>query len=68
MNVRRPTACRNVWVFWIIAAAGLVAALVGNAALCGALSGVYDRYQARLVWLVPLFALLVKVNMRKEPS
>jgi hypothetical protein len=28
--------------------------LVANAGICGALSGVNDRYQARLIWLVPL--------------
>jgi hypothetical protein len=67
-NIRRPTGCQNVWVFWIIAAAGLAAALVGNAGLCGTLSGVYDRYEARLIWLVPLFALLLYLNMRKDPS
>ena len=48
---------QNDWVFWLTAAAGLAAALAGNAALCGALSGVYDRYQARIVWLVPLCGL-----------
>jgi hypothetical protein len=36
---------------------GLVAALVGNAAMAGALSDVHDRYQSRLVWLA-LFVLL----------
>jgi hypothetical protein len=29
-----------------------------NAAVCGVLSGVFDRYQARVVWLVPLLALV----------
>jgi hypothetical protein len=32
----------------------LFLALVGNAFICGAISGPYDRYQARLVWLAPL--------------
>jgi hypothetical protein len=36
-------------------------ALVCNAALCGNLSGVFDRYQARLVWLLPL-AVVVSVE------
>lgn len=39
-------------------AALVVVALVANAVVSGALSGVHDRYQARLVWLVVLAALL----------
>jgi hypothetical protein len=34
----------------------LVIVLVANAALCGILSGVSDRYQARMIWLAPLYA------------
>lgn len=33
-----------------------LAALLGNALICGALSNPHDRYQSRLVWL-PVFAL-----------
>jgi hypothetical protein len=36
----------------------VLAALIGNAMICGVLSGPHDRYQSRLVWLAP-FALLV---------
>ncbi|MCX8135286.1 MAG: hypothetical protein N3D18_15155 [Roseococcus sp.] len=32
--------------------------VVANAFVCGALSGVYDRYQARITWLLPLVAAL----------
>jgi hypothetical protein len=32
----------------------LLLALVGNAFICGAISGPYNRYQARLAWLAPL--------------
>ena len=38
--------------------AAIAVALLVNAALAGALSDVHDRYQSRLVWLVP-FALLM---------
>jgi hypothetical protein len=39
--------------------AGLViAGVMLNAAVCGVLSGIFDRYQARVVWLVPLLALV----------
>ncbi len=33
-------------------------ALVGNAFICGVISGPSDRYQARLVWLAPLAAVV----------
>lgn len=36
----------------------VLAGLAGNAVICAVFSGVADRYQARVVWLVPLFALL----------
>jgi hypothetical protein len=32
--------------------------VVVNGMICGALSGPYDRYQARVVWLVPFLATL----------
>jgi hypothetical protein len=37
----------------------LAAGLVANAAVCGALAGVFDRYQGRIVWLAPLFLIAV---------
>ncbi|MGH6872036.1 MAG: hypothetical protein ACREHE_11075 [Rhizomicrobium sp.] len=36
----------------------VLVALVGNAAVCGALSNPHDRYQSRVVWIAP-FALAV---------
>ncbi len=32
--------------------------LIANAVICGALSGVYARYQMRISWLLPLMAVL----------
>jgi hypothetical protein len=41
----------------LLAATVLVTAgVVINAAVCGALSGVFPRYQARVVWLIPSWA------------
>ncbi|MGZ3364343.1 MAG: GtrA family protein [Caulobacteraceae bacterium] len=37
----------------------MIAVLVVNAAICGILSGPFARYQARLIWLLPLGAGLV---------
>jgi len=36
----------------------IVAAVLANAAVCSLLSGVFDRYQARVTWLLPLLAIL----------
>ena len=43
----------------------LVVAVALNAAVCGMLSGPFDRYQARLLWLVPCAALLLDVARRR---
>lgn len=40
---------------------------VANAALMGALSGVTDRYESRIIWLVPLFAITVLLARRDTP-
>ncbi|MFZ1426321.1 MAG: hypothetical protein WAS21_06090 [Geminicoccaceae bacterium] len=44
----------------------VLAALVLNAAICGAISGPNDRYQARVVWLLPLLAAGLMAR-RQEP-
>jgi len=41
------------------ASALILLAVLANAAVCGALSGPFARYEARLIWLVPVLALLV---------
>ena len=40
----------------------LFAALVGNATICGVLSGPHDRYQSRLMWLPPFALCLLLRN------
>ena len=42
----------------------VLAALLLNAAICGVLSGPNDRYQARIVWLLPLVAAAVTARPR----
>ncbi len=37
----------------------IVAAVILNAAVCGALSGPFPRYQTRLIWLLPLTGALL---------
>lgn len=39
--------------------------LIGNAAICGILSGPHDRYQSRLMWIVP-FAVLLAASRSRE--
>ena len=48
----------------VAAAVFLLAAVAVNAAVCGILSGPFARYQARIVWLVPLVAGLLVVGRR----
>lgn len=38
--------------------------VVANGIICGVVSGPYNRYQARVVWLVPLAALVVAGRVR----
>jgi hypothetical protein len=69
--VQVPVALAGLW--WLFAslryrlarrrrhavlAAWLLVALLGNAAICGMISGAHNRYQSRLIWIVP-FALLL---------
>jgi len=43
----------------------VTSALIANAIMAGALSDVHDRYQSRLIWLVPLAVLLGVARLRK---
>ncbi len=47
-----------------IAAVLLLTAVVLNAAVCGAISGPFPRYQARIVWLFTAAALLFEIAVR----
>jgi hypothetical protein len=46
------------------AVVGVFVLMVVNALVCGALSGVYARYEMRIAWLVPLFAILAFLETR----
>jgi hypothetical protein len=37
----------------------ILSAIICNAAVCGIFSGVYDRYQSRIIWLVPFTAIVI---------
>ena len=45
-----------------VAAVGLLA----NAAVCGVLSAVTDRYQGRVAWILPALALIIWLRVRAE--
>ncbi len=45
-------------------AATVMLALLGNAVLCGVLSGPHDRYGARMVWLATLVVLIAAATRR----
>lgn len=55
---RRRHVAPDVWAFAFIAVTGVCA----NALAIGALSEVHDRYQNRVIWLLPLVALLVALS------
>lgn len=55
--VRRRDANRAVLPAFILLA------LIGNALICGMCSGPHDRYQSRIIWIVP-FALLITERTR----
>ena len=44
---------------WLYLPAFVLLALLGNAFICGALSGPHDRYQSRLMWVASLAAILL---------
>jgi cytochrome bd-type quinol oxidase subunit 2 len=51
-------------LFLVIVAGGVFS----NALICGALSTVHNHYQARVVWLIPVMAMLVLVRIRMTPE
>jgi hypothetical protein len=55
-GLRRDLRARDELATFILLILGLVLA---NAFLCGAISGPFNRYQARVIWLIPLCALLL---------
>jgi len=52
---------RKYWAFMI-----LVVYVISNAAVCASLSNVRDRYQARVVWLLPTLLFLLSFEVMSE--
>jgi len=60
------------FAFWLrrrnrnaVLAAMLIGGVLANAAICSMLSAVASRYQARVIWLIPLAALLLWAGRRE---
>ena len=43
----------------------VLSALISNAAICGTFSGAYDRYQSRIIWLLPFLATVIILILNK---
>jgi putative flippase GtrA len=61
-NWSRPT-CRATGAGLLI-----LAALILNAGICGMLAGVFPRYQARVIWLLPAVAVLLPLALVPEEA
>ena len=46
----------------------IVLALLANAAVCGILSAVAERYQARAAWVLPVFASILWLRLRRSAA
>ena len=44
----------------------VLTALIGNAIVCGSLSNPHDRYQSRLIWIVPFAVVLAGARWRTQ--
>ena len=52
----------------IAAVAVVTVGLLANAAVCGILSGVTDRYQGRVAWLLPALAIFILLRIRTDAA
>jgi hypothetical protein len=61
-----------VWAAWrgqglsLAFALFLLAAMLGNALICGGLSAPHPRYGARIMWLLPVAALLCSLGIMTQ--
>lgn len=60
---KRSHARRRIWT----AIGWMIAGIILNAIICGSTSEVLARYQARVVWLLPLAVLLLELPARIRP-
>ncbi len=55
---------RRLGAFAIVIVAGVIL----NGVVCGALSGPWGRYQARVIWLIPMAAALMVGDLLRSPN
>lgn len=63
-NALRDARCQDFTYAVLLVLAGVAL----NAAICGAISGVFDRYQGRVAWLVPFLALAALFAWRQRKT
>lgn len=56
--IRRRLTSREIGALAVVGTG-----LVANAAICGALSGVADRYQGRVAWVLPAVAVMILLRV-----
>jgi hypothetical protein len=49
----------------IYAAILIIIFILSNAFICGTLSGVFHRYQGRIIWLLPFLSFILLINQKK---
>ncbi|MGB6191838.1 MAG: hypothetical protein WBF42_05170, partial [Terracidiphilus sp.] len=60
---KRSAARHRIWA----ATGWMIAGVILNAIICGSASEVLPRYQARVIWLLPLAVLLLELPKRIRP-
>ncbi len=56
--VRRKLTSWEIGLLWVV-----VIGMVTNAAVCGVLSGVAERYQGRVAWVLPVVAAMILLRL-----
>jgi hypothetical protein len=49
---------------WLFVGAGV--GIVSNAFICGLFSAIHDRYEARVIWLIPLLAMALLTRVHRQ--
>lgn len=61
---RRSAPEADLFLAW---AAMVFMGIIANAVICGVLASPYDRFQARVIWLVPFLAMLGLALLYRKP-
>jgi hypothetical protein len=61
--IRRPTTWTRHDQRALLLTLTIVAAIIGNGLICGMASGPFERYQARVIWLIPMAVGLLELKL-----